>query len=128
MGLLDNFKPFNFDEGAAGLSVTKNGITFNKSVSAKLNQPQYVVLLISQEEKKIAIKVCAESDEHAAAFYKGDESKPTSVRWNSKDLLFTIQDMMNWKLADCNGYRVDGKFIPEEKAILFDFNCATAIL
>ena len=128
MGLLDNFKPFNFDEGAAGLSVTKNGVTFNRSVSTKLGQPKYVVLLLSQEEKMIAVKVCSESDEHAAVFCKTKEEKPIAIRWNSKDLLLTIQDMMEWKLTECNGYRVDGKFIPEEKAILFDFKNATAIL
>ena len=36
MSLLENFKAFNFNEGVPYVSVTSNGMTFNKSVIMKL--------------------------------------------------------------------------------------------
>lgn len=127
MGLFDTFEAFDFDEGVAGLSVTKNGITFNRGVSAKLKKPLFVNLLISKEEKMIAVKVCENTSPKAVIFCKENEEKSTSIRWNSKDLLNTIQEMMEWKLSECDGYRVDGKYIAEENAVLFDFNNAKPI-
>ena len=46
MSILENFKPFNFNEGAAYVSVTSNGMTFNKSVIIKLQYPEYVEMCI----------------------------------------------------------------------------------
>ena len=48
MSLLENFKTFNFNEGVPYVSVTSNGITFNKDVVMKLDYPKYVVLLIDE--------------------------------------------------------------------------------
>ena len=49
MSLLENFKPFNFNEGVPYVSITINGMTFNKSVIMKLEYPEYVRLLIDEE-------------------------------------------------------------------------------
>jgi hypothetical protein len=45
------------------------------------------------------------------------------VRWNAKDLLNTISDMTGWNY-EVESYRIEGVLIPEEKAMLFDFNNA----
>ena len=42
MSLLENFKPFNFNEGVPYVSITINGMTFNKSVIMKLEYPESV--------------------------------------------------------------------------------------
>lgn len=55
MSLLENFKPFNFNEGVPYVSITINGMTFNKSVIMKLEYPEYVRLLIDEETKRIAV-------------------------------------------------------------------------
>ena len=120
---LHNFIPFDFTEGAAYASVTKNGITFNKAVMSKLSLPRYAVLLINRTDRQIAIQGYDFEAPRAVAFYKGTDEKAVSVRWNGKDLLNTIAEMMDWDL-DRESFRVDGKFLSEERAILFDLTQA----
>ena len=122
MSMFDNFTSFNFDEGVPYVSITKNGVTFNKAVIMKLDYPAYVQLLINADSNLIAIKVCAEGDQNSTAFYKKREkSNVLSVRWNIKDLLNTLQEITGWDLSK-DGYRVDGVLIKEEGAMLFDLN------
>lgn len=126
MSLLEGFKPFNFDEGMPYMSATSNGVTFNKSVVAKLGFPSHVLLLINDKSKQIAIQVCTEETPNAAAFFKEKRSGVISVRWNGKDLLSTLQHLMSWNLKE-NGYRIDGTHLKEENAILFDLTQATEL-
>lgn len=120
MSFFEGFQTFNFDEGVPYVSVTKNGVTFNKAVIMKMGYPEYVVLLINANEKKIALKKCAEETPNRASFYKENAKNILSVRWNAKDLLNTLQDMTGWDLSQ-NAYRIDGTLIKEEDAMLFDF-------
>lgn len=124
MAIFDGFSSFNFDEGVPYVSFTKNGVTFNKSVIMKLNYPNNVVLLINPENKKIAIKCCDESTPNSTTFYKKKEaSNVLSVRWNAKDLLHTIEKIMEWDLEQ-NAYRVNGTLLKEEEAMMFDLSTA----
>ena len=126
MSLFENFTPFNFEEGNPTVSITKNGVTFNRAAVLKLNYPSHVILLINEDDKKIAIKVCNENDDNSASFYKKKDANIILVRWNSKDLLNTISTLMNWTLSE-NGYRIEGILIKEESAIIFDLNKAKRI-
>lgn len=119
MSTLEHFRSFNFSEGLAYASITNNGVTFNKSVVLKLGCPDFVKLLIDDDGKQIAIQCCAEDEENAVAFYKQRSSDVISVRWNSRDLLNTLQCLMDWDLRK-NGYKVDGTLLRAEKAMLFD--------
>ncbi len=124
MSLLENFKPFNFKEGVPCVSVTNNGITFNKSVIMKLDYPEYVVLLIDDKSKRIAIQTCTQKTPNAVAFYNKDKRSNTlNVRWNGRDLLNTLKNMMGWDLSKC-GYRADGMLLEDEHAMLFDLSTA----
>lgn len=120
------FSPFDFDEGLPYVSVTKHGITFNKGVVLKLGKPSRVTLLINSNTKQIAICGCSEDTPRSNAFYKENNRGVLSVRWNIKDLLNTIQDMMGWNL-ELEAYRVEGQLLKEEGAMLFDFNNAESI-
>lgn len=127
MSLLENFKAFNFNEGVPYVSVTSNGMTFNKSVIMKLGYPEHVLLLIDEETKRIAVQPCTQETPNAAPFYnKAKKSNALSVRWNGRDLLNTIQDLMNWDLSQC-GYRIDGVLLKEEQAMLFDLTHASEL-
>ncbi len=122
MSMFEKFTSFNFEEGAPYVSITKNGVTFNKAVIMKLEYPAFVQLLINAEGKQIAVKVCNEEDQNSTPFFKKKEkSGVLSVRWNVKDLLNTLQEITAWDLSSY-GYRVDGVLIKEENAILFDLN------
>ena len=120
MTIFEGFTPFDFEEGVPYVSITKNGVTFNKGVVKKLNCPKYVVLLVNAQKKQIAIQVCSEGANRAVVFYNDEKKKNAlSVRWNGKDLLNTIISMTGWNLSK-TGYRAEGTLITEEKAILFD--------
>ena len=122
MSVFDGFTSFNFDEGVPYVSITKNGVTFNKAVIMKLDYPAFVQLLINPESKQIAIRVCNESDANSVSFFKKKEVQGIlSVRWNVRDLLNTLQEITGWDLGAI-GYRVDGTLFKEEHAMLFDLN------
>ncbi|NLB09413.1 MAG: hypothetical protein GX832_07080, partial [Clostridiales bacterium] len=111
MSILKNFKPFNFNEGVPYVSVTKNGITFNKSVTMKLDYPEHVLLLIDEETQRIAVQSCTKETPSAVPFYKGKaKTNVLSVRWNGRDLLNTIQSLMGRNLSKC-GYRIEGALL-----------------
>lgn len=127
MSILDGFTAFDFNEGAPYVSITKNGVTFNKGVIKKLKQPAYVVLLINAKAKQIAIQVCDESTTNATTFFKEDKkSNLLSVRWNGRDLLNTISEIMEWDLVN-DSYKVLGTHLIEENAMLFDLDKAEEI-
>lgn len=127
MSALEGFKAFNFNEGVPYVSVTNNGMTFNKSVVMKLDYPEHVLLLINEEAKQIAVQRCSKETSNAVAFYKqGKSNNVISVRWNGRDLLNTIQALMDWNLSKC-GYRIDGVLLKEEHAMLFDLTHASEL-
>lgn len=120
---IDGFQSFNFGEGNPYVSITKNGLTFNKSSVIKTGYPKFVILLINEGDKKIAIQTCAEETPNATKFYKEKKSGIISVRWNSKDLLNKLQYIMGWDLNE-DAFAVDGVFLREQSAIVFDLTKA----
>lgn len=120
MAILDSFVSYNFSAGVPYVSITNNGVTFNKAVVIKLGYPRHVILLINAEEKRIAVQVCDSTTPNAVAFYKEKKSQVISVRWNGRDLLNSIQEITGWNLKNCSGYRVDGTLLQDENAVLFD--------
>ena len=107
---LSNFKTFDFSEGVPYVSITNNGITFNKSVIMKMKYPAYVRLLINETDKQIAVQTCDEHDDKSVQFYKEKSNGVLSVRWNAKDLINTISRICDWDLSQLS-YRVNGILI-----------------
>lgn len=126
MSALSGFKSFNFNEGVSYVSVTSNGVTFNRSVLLKLGCPEHVVLLINEEAKQIAVQVCDENATNAVPFFKEKKDGVLSVRWNARDLLNSLSAMMGWDLSK-KSYRIEGVLLKEENAILFDFSKASEL-
>ena len=124
---LSNFTTFDFSEGVPYISITNNGITFNKSVIMKMKYPAYVKLLINELDKQIAIQVCEEGDDKSAQFYKEKSNGVLSVRWNTKDLINTIARLCDWDLKKTS-YRVNGVLVPELNLMLFDLNEAVTMV
>lgn len=124
---LSNFKTFDFSEGVPYVSITNNGITFNKSVIMKMKYPAYVRLLINETDKQIAVQTCDEHDDKSVQFYKEKSNGVLSVRWNAKDLINTISRICDWDLSQLS-YRVNGILISEMKLMLFDLNEAVAMV
>ena len=124
---LSNFKTFDFSEGVPYVSITNNGITFNKSVIMKMKYPAYVRLLINETDKQIAVQTCDEHDDKSVQFYKEKSNGVLSVRWNAKDLINTISRICDWDLSQPS-YRVNGILISEMKLMLFDLNEAVTMV
>ncbi len=97
---MTGFKEFSFADGSPYVTITANGMNFNKAVVNKLNSCEYARLLINVQK-----------------------SNNKSVRWNSKELLNTVSRMMEWDLSK-HGYRIDGIFAPEDKLLLFNLSNA----
>lgn len=123
MSVIEGFTIFDYQEGVPYVSITKNGVTFNKAVVMKMGFPKSVNLLINYESKKIAIKPCKENDKNAVRFYGKKKSGAISVRLNGRYLIKTIEEMMNWNL-DNEAYRIEARLLNEENMMLFDFNKA----
>ncbi len=122
MSMFENFTTFNFNEGVPYVTVTKNGVAFNKGVIMKLNYPTHVLLLINAANKQIAIKACSNDNPNAIAFYNDEKkSNALTVRWNARDLLNTIKEITGWDYSK-EGYKVAGTLVSEEQAMLFDLN------
>ena len=121
---LSKFKAFDFNEGVPYVSVTNNGLTFNKSVIMKMGYPAYVRMLTNDEDRQIALQICNENDDKAVQFYKEKANGVLSVRWNSKDLINTVSRMCDWDLNNFS-YRVNGVIVPDENLMLFELDKAT---
>lgn len=122
--MLEGFKAFDFSEGVANMSITSNGVTFNKSVTMKLRYPECVLFLINEGTRQVAIQPCEKHTPSSVPFYKAKENGILSVRWNSKDLLNNLEELMGWNLKQ-ESYRVAGTLVRQENVMLFDLNSAT---
>jgi hypothetical protein len=126
MEMLSGFKTVNLTIGLPYLSITANGITFNKTCIVKLGKPSHVLLMMNDETKQLAIQVCDAENDEATPFLRNEGKATLSVRWNNKDFLNTLSKLMDWDLNEC-GYKVNGEYLSDENAMLFDLNSATVL-
>lgn len=122
MSILDGFEVKKLVIGSPSMTVTENGISFNKSAISKLGYPQYVKILIDPLGKRLAIQICSIDDENKVRFVKSN--KDSLVRWNYHDFTASLQKWVN-KDMRVKGFKIPAHLLAEEKALLFDFNLAT---
>lgn len=123
---LSHFKPIIFGESKPYISLTSAGLTFNKETVQIIGKPAYVVLLIDEPGKRLAIQSASKNDEYSISFLKSKTSKVLSVRLNSKELMNTLTKLMNWNLK-INSYKIYGKVIANPQAIIFDLKKAVPL-
>ena len=126
MSVLEGFSAFDFSEGVPYASFTQNGITFNKSVTLKLGEPEYAKFLINADTKQVAVQACEAGEKNATVFYRPKASGALSVRWNVRDLLNTLERIMGWNFKEVS-YRADGILLENERAIVLDLAKATTL-
>ena len=124
--MLSGFKPVSLTIGLPYVSITANGITFNKTCIVKLGKPTHVVLMTNDEEKQLAIQTCDPDDDNATPFLRSEAKSTLSVRWNNKDFLNQLSKMMGWDL-NVSGYKVNGEYLSDENAMIFDLDSATIL-
>ena len=123
--MLDGFKPISITSGVPTMTLTKNGIGFNKSAILKIDGPKYVRVLLNSEKNMVAICPCSEDDDYATPFAK-DGRKTVNVRWNSRDFTSTTASMMKWD-GSTRGKKVTGQYYPDEDTLVFDMNNAVEL-
>jgi hypothetical protein len=123
--MLEGFRKYNMSAGTPSVSITENGIAFSKAAIIRLGKPQKVDFLINDSEKKIAIR-CAENDTEGAFPFYNPRKKIVSVRWNNKELLSEVENLMQWELKG-HIYRANGEYIKNENAMIFDLTKVNVI-
>lgn len=123
---MDGFKPFTFGNTGPSVSITKNGVTFNKAAVDKLGSPQYALLLINEKEKKLAVKKTSSTDPLAVPFCAAIKKGAPSVRWNSKELLRAICSMTGWDFSGNSNasYKIFATHDRSEGALIIDLTAA----
>lgn len=120
----DNFKPVNLAVGFPSVSITTNGVTFSKAAIVKVRMPEYVLLMINETDKQLAIIESEKDAENATPFVRNKKSP--SVRYNNKDFLYTLEKLMGWDLTQ-QGYKAMGEYYSDENALVFNLRSATPI-
>ena len=65
---MTGFKEFSFADGSPYVTITANGMNFNKAVVNKLNSCEYARLLINAQTKQIILVEAQKEDSNAIDF------------------------------------------------------------
>ena len=121
--MLDGFKPIELMVGSAVLSVTSNGLSFNKNVVSKMGCPEYIRFMLNDSTKQLAIQKTDENDSIGVPFARKSVDNKNGVRYNNRDLEHTLESLMGWDLST-KTYRIDGVYSDDDHAMIFNFNDA----
>ena len=120
--MLEGFRPITLTIGSPTVTITTNGLTVNRTAIERLERSSYVILMLNDTLKQLAIVTCEKSDPNATRFFSADR-KIISARWNNSGLLNKITRLMEWDVKK-HGYRTVGDHIESEKALIFDLTKA----
>ena len=122
---LSKFKPYTVSPGVATITIGKNGLAFSKTAVIRLGKPEYVELLVNDDDKIIAIRALSEQSETSTNFFRPGK-KNIMVRWNYQDLIERITEMMNWDTEN-KTYKVRGEYYPEDNLLSFSLKDASTL-
>lgn len=127
MSIFDGFRVVENVTGVPTMSVTKNGVAFNKSTLEKLRKAEFVQAFLNEQALKFMIITCDANEPEARKFYKGRKISD-GIRWNNHDLIDTLTRLTGWDL-EVTGWKVKGQFAEEEgrRAIIFDLAAGEAL-
>ncbi|MCU0105105.1 hypothetical protein N7603_05485 [Acholeplasma vituli] len=118
--MFDNFKVYKVTVGVPTISITDTGVSFNKQAIVKLGYANYIRILINKDQKQVAIVAINENDDDATIFCL-KKDKPNSIRLNYRDLTKTLLALKSTN-SEFQSFKVEGEFLDEHNALLFDFN------
>ena len=121
--MLEGFVQIPILPGSSFLSVTENGLNFNKNVVKHMNKAESVILLCNSSKKQLAIQKCDKDTENSIPFYRNEKNLTTGVRFNNREIQQMIAAMMNWNLQEFN-YRADGFITNDRSTMIFNLNSA----
>ena len=121
--MLEGFIEVPILQGSSFLSVTSNGLNFNKNVVKHMRQAESIKLFCNSSKKQLAIKKCDTNAENSIPFYRDAKSLKTGVRFNNREVQQMIATMMDWNLSEYN-YRADGFLADDGETMIFNLNSA----
>lgn len=121
--MLEGFVKVPIFNRSSILSITENGLNFNGTVVFHMQKANFINLFLNSNEKQVAIIECDKNTQDRIPFYRDEKSLKNGVRFNNREIQQMISRIMEWDLTKFN-YRVDGYFIAEEKAMIFDLKTA----
>ena len=124
--MLEGFLEVPILQGSSFLSVTENGLNFNKNVVKHMQSAEYIKLFCNSNKKQLAIQKCDKGTENSISFYRDEKNLKTGVRFNNREVQQMIATMMNWDLHSFN-YRADGFITSDRNAMIFDLNSARVL-
>lgn len=125
--MLEGFVEVPILQGSSFLSVTDNGLNFNKNVVKHMQRAESVKIFCNSSKKQIAIKKCNKNAENSIPFYRNEKNLINGVRFNNREVQQMIATMMDWNLSEYN-YRVDGFLVDDNETMVFNLNCARKFL
>ena len=121
--MLEGFVEVPILQGSSFISVTSNGLNFNKNVVKHMRKAENIKIFCNSSRRQIAIKKCDKDDENAITFYRDEKNLTSGVRFNNREIQQMIATMMNWDL-NAHNYRVDGFLTGDGEAMIFNLNNA----
>lgn len=119
---LSSFKPMSFVAGRNTMTISKTGVAISQAAVVQLGKPEFVEILISYEQKSIAVRKTDSQDPNKVKFLSKNKKTPT-VRWNNSTLKSEIANLMNWDISK-KIYKVEGTYYPQNSLMLFDLTQA----
>lgn len=124
--MLEGFEPIKLVTGTPTMSVTKNGVAFNKTAVEKLGCPPFAIPMIDRAGSRFAIVARDYEENDTKRFYQKGRDTSNGVRWNNNDLIATFESMMGWNIEQM-GVKVKGVYSEIDRAIIFDLHEASPI-
>ena len=119
--MLEGFLEVPILQGSSFMSITDNGINFNKNVVKHMQGAENIILLCNSTKKQIAIQKCDKGRENSIQFYRDEKNFVNGVRFNNREVVQMIVSMMNWQEFN---YRADGFLTSDRNTMIFDLNSA----
>lgn len=119
---ISGFVPFDFSIGVPYISVTENGVTFNRSVTILLGHPEFIRVSFNEEERLVFVEpgVCGEV---GCVKYFSPGRRADSVRLAGDSFIIFMMKMCG---GDRDlGYKVTGEQM--DGGIMFDMKKARPV-
>lgn len=121
--MLEGFVEVTILQGSSFMSVTDNGLNFNKNVVKHMQRAESVKIFCNSSKKQIAIRKCDKNAENSIPFYRDEKNLKSGVRFNNREIQQMIAMMMGWNLSEYN-YKADGFLADDGETMIFDLNSA----
>lgn len=126
MSMLDGFERFNIHEEAPKMVVDEKGVTFNRTVTEQLGNPQKVFCLIDDHYRRVAIQGCTYDDDQGIDFWSPENASQEVIRWDTLPLARKLENLGSLDLGHSN-YEMTGYLVDDEDAMFFDLNTAVSV-